>query len=136
MTRSKAESHKSLDRAFRITITLNGLDGVQGIAGGIVLLLVPPASIEHLVRIFPAHELAQHPHDFIARHLLHSATGLSCSSTVYGGIYLLSHGMAKVILVVLVLRDKLWAYPLMIALDFRVDCVDPVRLAGRLAYLA
>jgi uncharacterized membrane protein len=115
-TRFVASSHRSLDRAFRITVTLKGLDGVLEVIGGLVLLIVSPASIEHLVRFFTAHELAQDPHDFIARHLLHSASQLSRSATIYGGIYLLTHGLAKVVLVVLVLRDKLWAYPLMIVL--------------------
>ncbi len=114
--KSEDESHKSLDRAFRITITLKGLDGLLEVIGGIVLLVVPPASIEHVVRFFTAHELAQDPHDFIASHLLHSASQLTRSATVYGGIYLLSHGITKVVLVVLVLKDKLWAYPLIIAL--------------------
>lgn len=108
--------HRSLDRVFRITVILKGLDGALEVIGGIVLLFVSPASIDHVVRFFTAHELAQDPHDFIARHLLHSASGLTTSATVYGGIYLLAHGVAKVVLVVLVLRDKLWAYPLMIAL--------------------
>lgn len=110
------DDSRSLDRAFRITIILKGLDGALEVIGGIVLLFVSPASIDHVVRFFTAHELAQDPHDFIARHLLHSASGLTRSATVYGGIYLLAHGIAKVVLVVLVLKDKLWAYPLMIAL--------------------
>jgi len=113
------DDNRSLDRAFRITIILKGLDGALEVIGGIVLLFVSPASIDHVVRFFTAHELAQDPHDFIARHLLHSASGLTTSATVYGGIYLLAHGVAKVVLVVLVvlvLKDKLWAYPLMIAL--------------------
>ena len=109
------QSHKSLDRAFRITVTLKGLDGALEIIGGIALFLVSPASIERLARFLTAHELAQNPHDFIASHLLHSANQLGRSATVYGGIYLLVHGVTKVVLVVLVLRDKLWAYPLMIA---------------------
>ena len=108
-------SHRSLDRAFRITVTLKGLDGLLEIIGGIALLLVSPVSIQGFVRFLTAHELAQDPHDFIAAHLLHSASGLSRSATVYGGVYLLSHGVTKVVLVVLVLKDKLWAYPLMIA---------------------
>lgn len=49
-----------------------------------------------------AHELAQDPHDFIARHLLHSASQLSRSTTLFGAIYLLSHGLAKVVLVIAV----------------------------------
>jgi uncharacterized membrane protein len=110
------ESHKSLDRAFRITIILKGLDGLLEVVGGIVLLLVSPASIQHLVRFLTAHELAHDPHDFVAQHLLHSANQLTRSATVYGGIYLLSHGVTKVVLIVLVLKDKLWAYPVLIAL--------------------
>ena len=81
--KSEGESHKSLDRAFRITITLKGLDGLLEVIGGIVLLVVSPASIEHVVRFFTAHELAQDPHDFIASHLLHSASQLTRSATVH-----------------------------------------------------
>ena len=109
-------SHKSLDRAFRITIILKGLDGILEVIGGVALLILSPASIEHLVRFLTAHELAQDPHDYIARHLLHSASLLSRSATVYGGIYLLSHGVAKVVLIGFVLKDKLWAYPLIMGL--------------------
>jgi uncharacterized membrane protein len=111
-----ASSHQSLDRAFRITVTLKGLDGLLEVIGGLLFLIISPHSIDHVVRSLTAHELAQDPHDFIASHLLHSASQLSRSSTVYGGVYLLTHGMAKVVLVALVLRDKLWAYPLMMGL--------------------
>jgi uncharacterized membrane protein len=111
-----APDHRSLDRAFRITVGLKGLDGILEVIGGLVLLFVSPDSISHFIRFLTAHELAQDPNDFIARHLLHSASQLTHSSTVYGGIYLLSHGVAKVVLVVLVLKDRLWAYPWMIGL--------------------
>jgi len=105
-----------LDRAFRIAIVLKGLDGVLELAGGIALLFVSPASINHLVRWATAHELAQDPNDLVARHLLHSASQLTTSSTVYGAIYLLVHGGTKVVLIVALLRGKLWAYPWLIGL--------------------
>ena len=128
-----ASPHQTLDRAFRITVVLKGIDGVLEVIGGVALLLVSPASIEHLVRFLTAHELAQDPHDFVASHLLHSASQLSRSSTVYGGIYLLTHGVAKVVLVVLVLRDKLWAYPLMIALISAFIAYQIYRLTYRMS---
>jgi uncharacterized membrane protein len=81
-----------------------------------VLLFVSPASINHFVRWATAHELAQDPHDFIARHLLHSASQLSRSSTLYGAIYLLSHGLTKLVLIIFVLKGRLWAYLWLIAL--------------------
>jgi len=105
-----------LDRTFRISVALKGLDGLLEVVGGFALVLVPPRSINHVVRTLMAHELAQDPHDFIARHLLHSASQLSGRTTLYGAVYLLSHGVAKVVLVGLVLRNKLWAYPWMVAL--------------------
>ena len=105
-----------MDRAFRIVIVLKGLDGVLELAGGMALLFVSPASINHLVRWATAHELAQDPKDLVARHLLHSASQLSTASTLYGAIYLLLHGGAKVVLIVALLREKLWAYPWLLAL--------------------
>ena len=35
---------------------------------------------------------------------------------MFGAIYLLSHGLAKVVLVIALLREQLWAYPGLIAL--------------------
>jgi uncharacterized membrane protein len=107
---------KRLDTVFRVSLVVKGLDGVLEIVGGVVLLFVSPHSIQQLVRWAVAHDLAGSPHDFIARHVLHSASSLTASTTLFGAIYLLSHGMAKVVLVVLLLRNKLWAYPWMIAL--------------------
>jgi len=63
-----------------------------------------------------AHELREDPHDLIARYLLHTASHITTRTTLFGAIYLLSHGAAKIVLVVLVLRDKLWAYPWLIGL--------------------
>ena len=80
------------------------------------LLFLSPHAIDHLARTLTAHELSQDPHDLIARYMLHTTGHLSSGTTLFGAVYLLSHGIAKVVLVALVLRDKLWAYPWLIAL--------------------
>jgi uncharacterized membrane protein len=59
-------------------------------------------------------ELSEDPHDFIARHLLHTANGLTGPAIRFGAVYLLAHGLVKVVLVVALLLNKLWAYPWMI----------------------
>src|SRR5262249_1625755 len=101
---------------FRISIVLKGVDGALEVIGGVVLLLVAPATLQSWVRSLTAHELARDPNDFIARHLLHSASQLSRSTTLFGAVYLLTHGLAKLVLVVALLRNLLWAYPWMIGL--------------------
>ena len=102
-----------LDRTFEVAITLKGLDGVLEIMGGLILLLVTPTTINRIVAVLTAHELSQDPHDFIANHLLNTAHGLTKSSVIFGSLYLLSHGVVKIVLVVALLRNRLWAYPWM-----------------------
>lgn len=106
----------AMDKTFKIGIVLKGLDGVLEIAGGLLLLFLSPHAIEHLARALTAHELSEDPHDLVARYLIHTSSHLTTSTTLFGAIYLLSHGIAKVVLVALVLRDKLWAYPWLIVL--------------------
>jgi uncharacterized membrane protein len=106
----------ALDKTFKIGLVLKGLDGILEVVGGILLLFLSPHAIEHIARTLTAHELSEDPHDLIARYLLHTASHLTTSTTLFGAIYLLSHGAAKIVLVVLVLLDKLWAYPWLIVL--------------------
>ena len=106
----------ALDKTFKIGLVLKGLDGVLEVIGGILLLFLSPHAIEHIVRMLTAHELREDPHDLIARYLLHTASHITTRTTLFGAIYLLSHGAAKIVLVVLVLLDKLWAYPWLIVL--------------------
>jgi uncharacterized membrane protein len=106
----------ALDKAFKIGLVLKGLDGILEVIGGTILLFVSPAAIQHVVRALTAHELSEDPHDVVARYLLHTTAHLNHGTTLYGAIYLLLHGAAKVVLVILVLRDKLWAYPWLIGL--------------------
>jgi uncharacterized membrane protein len=106
----------ALDKTFKIGLVLKGLDGVLEVIGGILLLFLSPNAIEHLVRMLTAHELSEDPHDAVARYLLHTTAHLGHGTTLFGAIYLLSHGLAKIVLVALVLRGKLWAYPWLIVL--------------------
>ncbi len=106
----------ALDKTFKVGLVLKGLDGILEVVGGILLLVVSPQAIDQLVRVLTAHELSEDPHDLVANYLLHTTAHLGRGTTLFGAIYLLSHGIAKIVLVALVLRDKLWAYPWLIGL--------------------
>jgi uncharacterized membrane protein len=104
------------DRTFRVLIILKGLDGLLEVVGGILLVLVKPGQIAGLAQFLTQHELSEDPHDLVANLVLHGSHSLSgAHATLFGALYLLSHGLVKVVLVWAVLRDKLWAYPWMIA---------------------
>lgn len=104
-----------LDRAFLVGIILKGLDGVLEVAGALLLLFVSPATIVGIVKALTQHELSEDPHDFLATHLLHATGELTGASLTFGAVYLLSHGVVKIVLVAALLRNKLWAYPWTIA---------------------
>lgn len=99
-----------LDRFFLIGLILKGLDALFETLSGIILFIIRPDQINHLVRLLIYGELNENPHDIVANHILHWSQDLSKSALVFGAIYLLAHGIAKLILVIEIIRDHLWAY--------------------------
>jgi len=104
-----------LDQTFEVGIILKGLDGVLEVLGGLLLLVVSPATIDRVVTSLTQHELSEDPHDFLATHLLRTAHGPTGAAVLFGAVYLLAHGLVKVVLVVALLKNQLWAYPWTIA---------------------
>lgn len=100
-----------LDRTFEIGIILKGLDGAAETIGGLLLLVVSPAQINRIVARLTQHELSEDPHDWIAGHLLRYTHGLTGAAVTFAAIYLLAHGLVKVVLVAALLREQRWAYP-------------------------
>ena len=110
--------------AFRAGITAKGFDGALETLGGILLWFVKPSSFAWL-ETFWLRVLAQNRHDFIAVHMLRMSERLTSSDPVFASFYLLSHGLFKVILAVVLWMNELWAYPLAIAV-FSAFCVYQV----------
>lgn len=98
-------------KVFEDTVLLKGLDGLLEIIGGIILLIIKPESVNRLASFLTQHELSQDPKDFIANHLLHSAQHFTQGGRWFAALYLLSHGVIKIVLVAGLLKKQLWAYP-------------------------
>jgi uncharacterized membrane protein len=94
---------------FDVALVLKGLDGLLELAGGILLLVVSPDALNHLAHRLTQHELSQDPHDFFAHHLLRVTANLHNTQT-FGALYLLTHGLVKLVIVVGLLRREHWAY--------------------------
>jgi len=100
-----------LHRVFALGIWLKGLDGVLEIAGGFIVLLTSNRALNQFVIILTQHELVEDPHDRIANALRQAAAQVSANTKLFASLYLLAHGLAKIVLVVAVLSGKRWAYP-------------------------
>jgi uncharacterized membrane protein len=99
------------DKAFEVALWFKGAHGLLETLGGLFLLFVHPDSLARWLQHLTAPELSQDPHDFFATHILHYANGLNRGATLFAAIYLLAHGLVKLVLVVSIMRDQLWAYP-------------------------
>ena len=107
---------RRLDDAFKLSVSIKGIDGALELIGGLLLLFVSPSSIGHLGHALTQNELSQDPNDFVALHILRFSRTLGHGGHLFAAAYLISHGVAKVVLVAALLRRQHWAYPGMIAL--------------------
>ena len=100
-----------LDRFFIVGIIIKGLHGALELLAGLALFFVSPATIHQLVTLVTQEELLEDPHDKLANLLLQSTQHLSTGSKTFLIIYLWLHAAIKLIAVLGILRNKLWAYP-------------------------
>jgi uncharacterized membrane protein len=103
-----------LDRSFRVSISLKGLHALLETISAIVLLKIDPQTMNRVVLAVLNQELSEDPQDLVATHLVRASQYFAGSGKYFASLYLLSHGAVKLVLVIALLRNKLWAYPLMI----------------------
>ena len=88
---------KRIHQVFVVSVALKGIHALIEIAAGLVLYLVSSDAIARWLDEVD-------PHAWIGRYF-------PLSEQNFYAIYLLSHGIVKSVLVVGLLREKLWAYP-------------------------
>ena len=102
---------KRIHQIFVVSVALKGIHALIEIVGGIALYLVSTGTIVRLINGWSYDELVEDKHDWVANHLLAFARTFSVAEHHFYAFYLLSHGLIKSVLVIGLLREKLWAYP-------------------------
>ena len=85
---------KSIHRIFVASVLAKGAHALIEIAGGLALYLLGSDLIARWIR----------PHEWLVR-------SFPLSEQHFYAFYLLSHGLVKSVIVIGLLREKLWAYP-------------------------
>ncbi len=101
---------KNIDQLFKASLVVKAVDGFLETAGGILLLVVSPATLNSIVATLTQHELAEDPRDFLANYITHLASTLSANTLMFASAYLLVDGGLKIFLAVAVIKKKTWAY--------------------------
>lgn len=99
------------DKVFEYGILIKGLDGLIEAATAVALIFLSPNRLQGLVVLATHRELAHDPSDFISNFLIHSSQHFTNSARLFFIAYLAVHAAVKIVSVVGLLRNKMWAYP-------------------------
>ena len=102
---------KRIHQIFVASVLFKGVHALIEIVGGLALYLVSTETIVQAIKRYSYDELIEDKHDWVANHLLEFARTFSVAEHNFYAFYLLSHGLIKSILVIGLLRERLWAYP-------------------------
>lgn len=100
-----------LDKVFEGGIIVKGISGALEFIGGFLLFFVDTSQIRRFIAFLTQKELLEDPHDKIATILLHSTQHLGSGNKAFIIAYLWIHAFIKLIAVIGILRNLLWAYP-------------------------
>lgn len=94
---------------------LRGLQAVAECTGGLMLTLLSGPALVHLAGRLTQAELAADPQDALASHLMLWVSHVSTGSKLLFGLYLLGHGLTRMMLLVALLRGQRGADPAAVA---------------------
>lgn len=112
--KTHTDSKKIMHAGFEISLLIKGIDGILETGGGILFLFISPERLNSLVQFLTQREISEDPNDLVSNLLINMSQGFSVSLQTFVAIYLMTHGMSKVLLVYLLQMKKIWAYPLSI----------------------
>ena len=107
----KLFDERNLHFFFVVSLWLKGVFALSEIVGGIAAYFVSQQFLLNVVLWVTRDEFAEDPHDIVANYLLHSVEQLSMNTQHFAALYLLGHGVIKLWLIIGLLREKLWYYP-------------------------
>ncbi len=107
-----SREEREIRKVFYVGVILKALSAFLETILGVLLLYTHV--VTNTITFLLNWAVVQDPDNFFLGHL-HSFTTLSPSAQFLGGVYLASHGLVKLFLMIALLRGKVWAYPASIA---------------------
>ena len=99
-------------RAFWVSLVIKGIDGALQLAGGIIVLFIEPGTLGKTYRYWSRYLFtSKHRGNPEAAFIRDAATSFHMSIELLVAIYLLVHGIIKVLLVYGLLKERLWVFP-------------------------
>lgn len=107
-------TEKKLHLTFEISIILKGFHALLEIVGGSLFLITSQKALLSLVTYFTYEEVLEDPNDIFTLFVIKTTNNLSISGLHFISLYLISHGIIKLFVVIVLFKKKIWAYPMSI----------------------
>ena len=104
-------SEAEIRRVFQVSLWLKGAHSLLEVLGGLALAFLSHDLVLRMVTALTAAELLEDPRDLVANAGRQAAEGFTTDAQTFAAWYLFSHGLIKLVLVVAVLTNRVWAYP-------------------------
>ena len=114
MTLKTFLDEKKIHLVFELSLWFKAIFAVSEIVAGAATWFVPQQLFLTLVLWVTRDEFAEDPHDLVANFILHTVQHLSVGTQKFAAIYLLGHGVVKLWLIIGLLRERLWYFPISI----------------------
>ena len=116
ITKIKTKSGKNITHvSFEIMLIFKSIFALLEIVSGIAMIFLSPGRLNKLIEFISREELYEDPKDLLMNFIVVYGHAFSIGAQKFAVFYLLSHGIIKLIVILLLWRKKLWAYPLSIA---------------------
>lgn len=97
---------------FYLGLAIKAFYAIIEFISGILLFNLSHKTLNILIKLIALPELKEDPNDVVMNYFIKLGQSFSISSQHSVAIYLLLHGTSKLAVIWLLLRKRLWAYPL------------------------
>ena len=113
----KSKSNKDITHiSFELMLLFKGIFALGEILIGITMAFMNPDRMNRLIDFITKNELIEDPKDSLMNYIVNYGNNFSVSTQQFMVFYLLSHGIVKLTVILLLWKKKLWAYPLSIVM--------------------
>jgi uncharacterized membrane protein len=106
---------KTIYQLFEISVLIKALGSIGEMVAGAAIAFVPSTLVLNTALFLSQGDIGGDADDFVARGLVDVAHWLLISNSLLIGAYLFARGFIQFLLVIALFKNKLWAYPAMLA---------------------
>lgn len=104
-----------IHRMFELSVILKGLHALLELLTGFAILALSPAAVSNFFFALARRTWSYDSHDLLANFLLRSGLRVLNGGQHFAAVYLLVHGVINMGLVIGLLANALWSYPVSLA---------------------